>query len=162
MPVITDLHKSKLAVSVLLPLALVFWFQQKRHKMWAPLLTTLLLIASVDNFSHRILKENIQRPRPPLVEKEIQIRAPQYGGYSFPSNHAANTFAIATFLGACYPAAWFSLTLFAFIGAYSRVYVGVHYPSDVLAGALIGIFFGLFFWRIFVIIRNKIVDLRDQ
>lgn len=162
MPLMTDLHKSRIVVYGLAPALLVYWFLQKKHQMWAPLLTTILLVTTVDNFAHRVIKQTVRRERPPLVEKEIVVRAPQYGGYSFPSNHAANTFAVATFLGACYPAAWFPLTSIAFLAAYSRVYVGVHYPSDVLAGALLGLFFGLFFWRIFVILKDKIGDLRDS
>ncbi|MCX7977850.1 MAG: phosphatase PAP2 family protein, partial [Bdellovibrionaceae bacterium] len=61
-----------------------------------------------------------------------------YAGYSMPSNHSANMFALATFIGKSVPKTWIPLTLIASTVAYSRIYNGVHYPSDVVVGAFIG------------------------
>ena len=72
------------------------------------------------------------------------------GRYGFVSSHAANTFALATFmtflLGDRFQ--WVLPLMFAYAGlnAYSRIYLGVHYPGDVIFGALLGVFIGLLVW----------------
>jgi undecaprenyl-diphosphatase len=60
------------------------------------------------------------------------------GGKSFPSSHAVNNFAMAFLMSRLYPGARKYLFGFACLVGFSRVYVGVHYPADVLSGALIG------------------------
>jgi undecaprenyl-diphosphatase len=60
-------------------------------------------------------------------------------GNSFPSNHAINTFGSATILAAAFPGVSYIFYIFAAIVGYSRLYLGVHYPSDVIAGALLGV-----------------------
>ncbi len=67
------------------------------------------------------------------------------GTYSFPSNHALNNFAAATFFYKLYPNLKWVLFITAFLIALSRVYLGLHYPSDILGGAIIGIIFGYIF-----------------
>ncbi len=141
-----------MAMAILLPSLLFFWYYKTRKQMLGALLGLILCIALVDNFIYRVLKPQFQRLRPPHVEKVIELRTERYAGYSFPSNHAGNNFAGATFLSSCYPAlapVFFSI---AALVSYSRVYVGAHYPFDVLAGGVIGIIFGLFFFKIWKII----------
>ena len=65
-------------------------------------------------------------------------------GHSFPSSHAANTFAAGTFLALRFPR-WRPVLAIPVLVAYSRVYVGVHYPSDVFGGAALGAGVGWFF-----------------
>jgi len=86
-----------------------------------------------------ILKYTIQRPRPyityPYIEKAGSGESP-----SFPSGHTSEAFAFATSVSIAYPK-WYIIApsyLWAGAVAYSRMDLGVHYPSDVLAGALIG------------------------
>lgn len=82
------------------------------------------------------------------------------GGYSFPSNHATNHFAMSLFiivtLGRRNPLVWFLCILWAASVSYAQVYVGVHYPMDVIGGALYGSFIGVLMGVIF----NKYVKLR--
>lgn len=81
-----------------------------------------------------------RRRRPDRAEQEVplarQVRMPTTT--SFPSGHAAGAFAFATGVGYVLPAAGFPLRALAALVAYSRVHTGVHYPSDVLAGAMLG------------------------
>lgn len=155
MPTLTDLHKIPALGMIGIPIILTFWFFKKRTKMIPVLLGLCVTVGATDLFNYRLLKPTFQRPRPPAVEQAINIRSDRYAGYGFPSNHAANNFAGATFLSLCYPALSPVLFGFAAVVAFSRVYVGVHYPLDVIVGGLIGWIFGLFFFKIFEIILYR-------
>jgi undecaprenyl-diphosphatase len=85
------------------------------------------------------IKEAIGRARPFLVHPEPAPLLVNVIGDSFPSGHAATSFAGATVLARYLPGRWPVLFLLATAIAFSRVYVGVHYPSDVLGGAVLGV-----------------------
>ena len=82
----------------------------------------------------------VRRPRPDRLAHDVplprRVRMPT--STSFPSGHSAAAFAFATGVGQVLPAAGFPLRALAAVVAYSRVHTGVHYPGDVLAGALLG------------------------
>jgi membrane-associated phospholipid phosphatase len=86
------------------------------------------------------IKPVIRRRRPDRSAHEVprarQVRMPS--STAFPSGHSAAAFAFATGVGQVLPAAGFPLRVLAALVAYSRVHTGVHYPGDVLVGALIG------------------------
>jgi undecaprenyl-diphosphatase len=63
-------------------------------------------------------------------------------GFSFPSGHATTSFCLATVIAMRYPKLRYPIFILAIIVALSRPYVGVHYPSDILIGAVLGIFIG--------------------
>jgi membrane-associated phospholipid phosphatase len=93
-------------------------------------------------------KRAVDRPRPIVyfekhasqTEADIHIVGKPWRRHSFPSGHAATAFAAATILVALYGVGRFYLSFLpALLVAYSRVYMGVHFPFDTLAGALIGI-----------------------
>ncbi|MEJ7792817.1 MAG: phosphatase PAP2 family protein [Gaiellaceae bacterium] len=90
-----------------------------------------------------LLKMSLSRDRPPLAEPEPMPLVPLPATHSFPSGHATVSFACATVLALAVPRLrWPLFALAALIGV-SRIYVGVHYPGDVLAGALLGVGLGL-------------------
>lgn len=111
----------------------------------------VLAIAIADLVGGRIFKDGFQRLRPcqdPAFLMQVRLLLKQCSGsFSFVSNHAANHFAMATFavltlrqqLGKWVNAAY----LWAFFIAYAQVYVGVHYPLDVLGGAGLGTLAGI-------------------
>lgn len=84
------------------------------------------------------------------------------GSFGFYSSHASNHFALATFLHFFIgkKLKYFSLLIFiwAAIVSYSRVYLGVHYPSDVLAGAIMGIILSFIMYRVYNNLANRIKE----
>jgi undecaprenyl-diphosphatase len=104
-------------------------------------ISLVLAVAILDPLSHNFLKETIDRVRPYDALGGVR-QIIHSGGGSFPSNHAMNNMAAAVILAAYAPRyrwLWFGI---AALIAFARVYEGVHYPSDVLGGALIGIIGG--------------------
>ncbi len=85
------------------------------------------------------LKYAIHRERPFVAEKDIYKKT-DVGPYSFPSGHTSTVFATATSITLAYPKWYVAAPAFAWASAvgYSRMHLGVHYPSDVLAGAILG------------------------
>jgi undecaprenyl-diphosphatase len=121
---------------------------------WRKLLLLVVVMAGVillsDQFTSGLLKPWVQRPRPCHLDglrQFVHLVENHCGGaYGFASSHAANFFALATFVGWFLRDRyrWIAIGLFfiAALVALSRVYLGVHYPGDVLAGAVIGVFAG--------------------
>lgn len=87
-----------------------------------------------------VIKEIVKRQRPYLSYSEIELYGPNETGYSFPSNHTSSSFSTATALSLLYPKWYVIVPAYTWAGsvAYSRMHIGVHYPSDVLAGAALG------------------------
>ncbi|GAB1430268.1 phosphatase PAP2 family protein [Ignavibacteria bacterium] len=120
--------------------ALFIWLLWKRRREGAVICLILALGAVIgDQFNSMWLKEWVGRIRPCHALEGVRLVGVWCGsGKSFPSSHAVNNFAAATLLGYFYPnrrAIWYSI---ATTVAFSRVYVGVHYPFDVASGAALG------------------------
>ena len=138
MPVITDLHQATWFNSFVFPLILALWIFRSRTKALKHILGLLLVVGSTDIISHRLIKQSVERERPRHHQNlQVNLKTHPHAGWSFTSNHAANNFAAATYLRAAYPFLWPSYIIATLI-AYSRIYVGVHFPLDVLGGALLG------------------------
>lgn len=120
---------------------------EKKVLWWT--IGAIALIAFSDIVSSQFIKTYFARPRPcrdPFMAGQIRFLARYCGANgSFTSSHAVNHFAFASFVVSTMKDAsrWFNLLfLWAFSIAYAQVYVGVHYPSDVVVGAFLGIVFG--------------------
>ena len=107
-------------------------------------LVLLAVVAAVEIASYLdgVLKTAIGRERPPLADPRVHALIPLPHDPSMPSGHALMAFAAAVVLGVAAPALRWPLLILATGIGLSRVYLGVHYPSDVLAGAAIGVAVG--------------------
>jgi undecaprenyl-diphosphatase len=88
---------------------------------------------------YRVLKQRIRRDRPCEVVSGVHKRISPSDQFSFPSGHTAAAFIIATLLSHFFPTLLIPVCLWAFLVGVSRIYLGVHYPTDILAGFVIGI-----------------------
>ncbi len=105
----------------------------------------VVLIAITDQVGFQILKEMFHRLRPCIVLKDAITPLGCNGTFSFPSNHAFNNFAAAVFIYKFFPNLKWAVFITAILISISRVYLGLHYPSDILGGAAFGILFGYLF-----------------
>ncbi|QQS34811.1 MAG: phosphatase PAP2 family protein [Ignavibacteriales bacterium] len=119
----------------------------------------ILLIVISDQLGYRILKEFFQRPRPCDILTDVITPLGCTGTFSFPSNHALNNFAAAFFFYLLFPKLKWILFVTASLVALSRVYLGLHYPSDIIGGAVIGsalgYLFGIGLLKLEVLINKK-------
>ncbi len=120
--------------------AILFVFPPRRAGAWRLLLTVGLTYLVVDG----VLKTLMWRPRPFDVLADAYLIAAKPTNSSFPSGHAASAVAGAIAASRVVPEARVVWVLLALLIAYSRIYVGVHFPLDVLAGALVGTACALF------------------
>ncbi|RZL50862.1 MAG: phosphatase PAP2 family protein [Pedobacter sp.] len=123
----------------------------------------LATFAIGDFIASRLIKPFIGRIRPCNdinLADEIIRRVPCGSGYSFPSSHATNHFAIAVFLICLFYGKWkpiLPLSLFwAFSISFAQVYVGVHYPIDTMFGALLGTCIGFFTYYMYTKIKPAV------
>jgi membrane-associated phospholipid phosphatase len=107
------------------------------YRRWGTLVLTVIAIAVAD-WSATGIKALVDRPRPPDRYGEPKTLVPVPHDASFPSGHAATSFAAATMLSFAFPRLAPALLFLAAAVAFSRVYVGVHYPLDVVGGAALG------------------------
>ncbi len=145
-PFITN-NTNILPVYVLL-LVLAVWKGGREGRLMVGIL--ILTIILLDQ-SIILLKEYVGRLRPCQTLVGVRLLVSCGTGQSFPSAHAANNFAAAIVAILFYPAMRWWFMLWAFLVAYSRVYCGVHYPSDILGGSLLGIIVGysiLVLWHV--------------
>lgn len=123
------------------------------------ILSIALTIGVSDTLSSKVIKKTVKRDRPcrnEALAEDLNLLVHCGGGYSFTSSHATNHFALAVFLITLFGGMrryWKYLLLgWAASIAFGQVYVGVHYPIDVLAGALLGTMIG---WLIALLLKRS-------
>jgi undecaprenyl-diphosphatase len=97
------------------------------------------------------IKEIVARPRPFETLEDVRVKHQwSAAGHSFPSGHSSQAFAIATVISLSYRDPAITIPLFLWAGAigYGRVYLGVHYPTDVLGGMIVGVAGGFAAWSL--------------
>lgn len=131
--------------------------------LWWSLPVAALMILCSDTGSVVLFKDTVQRLRPchaPDLQGMVHLVDAHCGGsYGFVSSHAANHFAIAVFMGGLlqHRPRWSVLALLAWAGVvgYSRVYLGAHYPGDVIVGALYGALIGGLAYGLFLTLHQR-------
>jgi membrane-associated phospholipid phosphatase len=136
---------------------LLYAFRQGKAKAWPFIILTLLTVAITDTVTAQLLKPMFDRLRPchdPDLQGVLRGLVDCGGLYSMPSNHAANHFGLAAFwyfsIREMNGRKWRWLWVWAAAICYAQIYVGKHYPFDILAGATFGFLTGLGMFRLFV------------
>ena len=156
--IITDVNKWYIAYIILAGIAI--FKGGLRGKI--AVISLIILIIVTDQTGYRLLKELFERVRPCNALSDAITPIGCAGGFSFPSNHALNNFAAAVFLLRLYPQYKWIFLITATLIAISRIYLGVHYPSDVLGGALIGSAFGYLFSIIALKLEAYIISKKNR
>jgi undecaprenyl-diphosphatase len=112
-----------------------------------------LLVTLCDQISSNIFKEGFERLRPsrdPSLEGLVDLINGKRGGkFGFVSSHATNSFGLAAFSLLLFRYRWYTVFIlfWASLNSYSRIYMGVHYPGDILGGIILGVLLGVFvYW----------------
>lgn len=144
---------------VWIPFYVLLAYLVLRRNTWRHGVLCLLLIGMVilvtDQTCASLIRPAVQRLRPSSPDNPISslvhiVNGYHGGRYGFPSCHAANSFALATFLSLYFRRRRMTILLVAWaaVVSYSRIYLGVHYPGDVLCGMLVGCMYSLLFWYV--------------
>lgn len=141
MPIVTSDHLLRAAYAFA---AIMLLWKGDRRTRWLVLFSALTLAITDQTASHW-LKPLFVRPRPchTIPIDELRLLVTCGAGYSMPSSHAANAFGQAILFGLAFPRARWWLVGLAVTIAFSRVFVGVHYPGDILVGSIVGALVGL-------------------
>lgn len=148
--------------------ALLFYLISKtvtRRQLILIALLAAFLITFTDQITN-LFKINFERLRPchnEAINSFMRLVKPTCGGrFGFFSGHASNSMAVAFFAGLMlktkYKYATYLLMVWAFGMAYSRVYIGVHYPLDILCGMLFGGFSGFLFYKLFKYLNVQLLN----
>ena len=148
--------------SALLLLALL-WILLRQNRRHAALVLFMVALAVLlaDQVSSGIIKHLVERLRPthdPSLESMVHVVNGYRGGlYGFVSSHAANYFAVATLLSFImrHRSVTLSLLTWSLLQCYSRMYLGVHYPGDILGGIVVGMLAGWLIWQLMRWIQRR-------
>jgi len=144
-------------------LAIVFAMSRKLRKKMLILTLIIAAVVVLGNEFSVIIKNFVQRPRPchePALEGLVHIVNGKCGGmYGFVSSHATNAFSVAILSLSFIRIRWFTICIifWALLVGYSRIYLGVHYPGDVVCGSILGAATGWAGFKLYEIIDRKLL-----
>lgn len=151
-----------------IPLYSILLFLMYKKYGWKGVLLLVFIVAAMITFTDQItnvFKDTIQRPRPCRAEGVMDLSrfvAPRCGKYGFFSGHSSNSMAVAVFAGLLlrpyFKNLIFLLLIWSLIVSYSRIYVGVHYPLDILCGLTFGALAGFGFYKLYNYLFKKYIN----
>ncbi len=150
------------AIPLYVLLLILSFKQYGKKKMIFLIITVILLITVTDQLSN-FFKYGVQRLRPcydPEISHLMRLVKDHCGGkFGYFSAHAANTSALALFFAFLFRSVYKYVILFLIIWAafvsYSRIYIGVHFPLDVITGMGVGVLFGWLFAKLYIFAIHK-------
>lgn len=135
MPIVTESDNWTIPLALIVLALLIFGGKKGRIAV----ILVVFIVTLSDQLSSHVFKPWIGRIRPCFVVEGVRQLIRQSKSFSFPSSHASNMTAVATLFSVKYPKyRWIYIGIAVLVG-YSRIYVGVHYPFDVLAGGVLGV-----------------------
>jgi len=146
---------------------IILFYVIRNYKINAlPIVVFLALTILFSDQISVLLKDSIQRFRPvhdPVIGPLVHNVLRKGSMYGFVSSHAANGFAIFAFTASIFKNRnyWFLLLLWAILFSYSRIYSGVHYPLDILGGAVLGWIIGVGSYKLLVFVENRYFKKRQ-
>jgi undecaprenyl-diphosphatase len=141
---------------------LIYLGYKYKKKFWIILLFVIAAVAMADQFSVQLFKNIFHRLRPchePSLEGMVRLVNGVCGGlYGFVSSHASNSFNVALLSMMFIRKRWYtiSILLWASVIGYSRIYLGVHYPGDVICGAMLGSLIGWGVYKLYILTDNAL------
>ncbi|WP_029489542.1 phosphatase PAP2 family protein [Aquimarina agarivorans] len=156
-------YTEKITHIPLMLIALVLLFKVLgKKKFFLSLLFIAVMVTFTDQLTN-LAKDGFQRPRPckvPELEESLRYIAKYCSRFGFFSGHSSNSMALAVFIGSLlkpkYPKFFIFLIIWAFGMGYSRVYIGVHYPGDLLVGFSVGTLVALLLYKLFPVVVSKL------
>jgi undecaprenyl-diphosphatase len=145
-------------------LAILIFLGIKYKRKFFVILLFIILAATLSDQVSVLIKNIFQRLRPchePALDGLVHLFNGECGGqFSFVSSHATNSFDVALLSLLFIKKRWYtvSIILWALIIGYSRIYLGVHYPGDVICGSLLGAFIGWSGYKLYEITDNKVLQ----
>jgi undecaprenyl-diphosphatase len=155
MPILTNLDYWKIPLAMLVVFLAIFGKRKGR-------IAVVLLVIGValsDQICNALVKPLVGRIRPCNVLENVRLLVNRIHSLSFPSSHATNIFTGAFILSSIYRRLQIPLIIIATLVAYSRIYVGVHYPLDVLMGSLLGILCALITVSIYRVFSRRFPEI---
>lgn len=143
----------------------LFFYKTPRKEAGLVIVFFILVFVSSDQVSSSLFKPFFERFRPthhPDFKDLVDIVNGYRGGrYGFISGHATNSFGLAVFLSLVFRHRWVTLTalFWATLNSYSRVYLGVHFVSDIVAGMMTGVLLALLLYGIMIRLRSRLFHL---
>jgi len=151
-------------IPLYLSILIFLWIKYERK--FLVILLFIILAATLSDQVSVIIKNNVQRLRPchdPYLAGLVHIVNGECGGlYSFVSSHATNSFNVALLSLLFIKNRWFTICIiiWALVVGYSRIYLGVHYPGDVLCGSLLGALIGWCIYKLYMVTDTRILQQR--
>jgi undecaprenyl-diphosphatase len=144
-------------------LAILIYLGIKYKRKFLIILLFIILAATMADQISVFIKNAVERPRPchePLLEGLVHTFNGECGGaFGFVSSHATNSFNVALLSLLFIRKRWYTITIiiWALVIGYTRIYLGVHYPGDVICGSLLGAAIGWLNYKLYILTDNRIL-----